>query len=94
MEIVWRPIALEDLEQARRYIAEHNPRAAERLWRRILNSVERLGVLPGLGRPGRVEGTRELVVPRTPYVVAYTVIGDQVMILSIIHSSQQWPGRF
>jgi len=93
MEIVWRPIALEDLEQARRYVAEHNPRAADRLWRRILNSVERLAMLPGLGRPGRVEGTRELVVPRTPYIVAYTVIGAQVMILSVIHSSRRWPDR-
>jgi addiction module RelE/StbE family toxin len=82
MEIVWRPSALDDLEQGRHYIAEHNPRAAERLWARILNAVERLAARPGLGRPGRVEGTRELVVPRTPYIVAYTVIGDQVMILS------------
>jgi toxin ParE1/3/4 len=94
MEIVWRPIALEDLEQARQYVAEHNPRAADRQWARILTAVERLAVLPGLGRPGRVEGTRELVVPRTPYIVAYTVIGNEVMILSIIHSSRQWPDRF
>jgi len=50
-------------------------------------------MLPGLGRPGRVEGTRELVVPRTPYIVAYTVIDDQVMILSVIHSSRRWPDR-
>ena len=92
MEIVWRPIALEDLEQARHYIAEHNPGAADRLCGRILNSVERLAMLPGLGRPGRVEGTRELIVPRTPYIVAYTVIGAQVMILSVIHSSR-WPDR-
>ena len=60
MEIVWRPIALEDLKQASHYIAEHNPRAADRFWRRILTAVERLAVLPGLGRPGRIEGTREL----------------------------------
>jgi toxin ParE1/3/4 len=93
MEIVWRPIALEDLEQARHYIAKHNPRAADRVWGRILNSVERLAMLPGLGRPGRVEGTRELIVARTPYIVAYTVIGAQVMILSVIHSSRRWPDR-
>jgi toxin ParE1/3/4 len=93
MEIVWRPIALEDLEQARHYIVEHNPRVADRVWGRILNSVERLVMLPGLGRPGRVEGTRELIVPRTPYIVAYTVIGAQVMILSVIHGSRRWPDR-
>jgi addiction module RelE/StbE family toxin len=94
MEVVWRPSALDDLEQARHHVAEHNPRAAERLWHRILTVIQRLAILPGLGRPGRVEGTRELVVPRTPYIVAYTVIGDEVMILSIIHSSRQWPDSF
>jgi toxin ParE1/3/4 len=94
MEIVWRPIALDDLEQARRYVEERNPRAAGRLWGRIRGSVERLAARPGLGRPGRIEGTRELVVPRTPYIVAYTVIGDAVMILSVIHSSRRWPDHF
>jgi addiction module RelE/StbE family toxin len=94
MEIVWRPIALEDLEQARRYVAEHNPRAAEHLWQRLLTAIGRLAVLPGLGRPGRVEGTRELIVARTPYIVAYTVIRDEVMILSIIHSTRRWPDHF
>ena len=48
----------------------------------------------GAGWIRRVEGTRELVVPRTPYIVAYTVIGDEVMILSIIHSARRWPDRF
>ena len=94
MEIVWRPIALDDLEQISRYIAEHNPRAADRLRRRIISSVERLAVLPVLGRPGRVEETRELVVPNTPYIIAYTVIGAEVMILSIVHNSRDWPDRF
>ena len=40
-----------------------------------------------------IEGTRELIVPRTPYIVAYTVIGAQVMILSVIHGSRRWPDR-
>ena len=81
MDIVWRRMALDDLEAARRYIAEHNPRAASRVHAAILASVGRLADHPNLGRLGRVDGTRELVVPRTPYIVAYVVLNEQVMIL-------------
>jgi plasmid stabilization system protein ParE len=54
MEIVWRPQALGDLEAARRYIAENNPRAAARVHAAILTSVARLASHPNLGRPGRI----------------------------------------
>jgi toxin ParE1/3/4 len=94
MELTWRPIALEDLHNIRRYIAQNNPAAAERVRGAILQSVERLANFPGLGRTGRVDGTRELVIPNTPYIVAYTVIGGRVMILSVIHSARDWPDRF
>jgi toxin ParE1/3/4 len=70
MDIVWRRMALDDLESVRRYIAEENPRAAARVHAAILTSVGRLANYPSLGRPGRVDGTRELVVPRTLYIVA------------------------
>lgn len=94
MEIVWRRMALDDLESARRYIAEHNPRAAARAHSAILTYVGRLANHPNLGRPGRVEETRELVIPRTPYIVAYAVIEEQVMILSVMHHARKWPERF
>jgi toxin ParE1/3/4 len=94
MEIVWRRVALDDLEAAHRYIAERNPRAASRVHATILASVGRLTDHPNLGRPGRVAGTRELVVPRTPYIVAYATIDEQVMILSVMHSARRWPDRF
>jgi toxin ParE1/3/4 len=94
MEIVWRAAAVDDLDSAYVYIAENNPRAADRLRSRIMTSVGRLAMLPNLGRPGRVDGTRELVVPNTPYIVAYTLIADQVMVLSVMHSSRRWPERF
>jgi addiction module RelE/StbE family toxin len=94
MEIVWRRMALDDLESARRYIAEYNPRAASRVHAAIVTSVGRLANHPNLGRPGRVGDTRELVIPRTPYIVAYAVLGEQVMILSVMHHARKWPERF
>lgn len=94
MEIVWRPIALEDLDEAHRYIALENPAAANRIRNAILAAVERLGDYPSLGRPGRVDETRELVVARTPYIVAYAVLDGQLMILSVLHGAREWPERF
>jgi toxin ParE1/3/4 len=43
---------------------------------------------------GRVDATRELVIPRTPYVVAYTIVDEQVMILSVMHGARRWPDHF
>lgn len=94
MEIVWREVAILSLERARAYIAQDNPAAAERVYDRILHSVRNLANLPHIGRPGRVEDTRELVVPDTPYIVAYTVLDEQAVIIAVQHSAQRWPERF
>ena len=80
MEIVWREVAILSLVRARTYIAQDNPAAAGRVYERILRSVRNLADMPNMGRPGRVEDTRDLVVPDTPYVVAYTVLDEQVVI--------------
>ena len=94
MEIVWREVALNSLERARAYIAQDNPAAAARVHERILSAVRNLADLPNIGRPGRIEDTRELVVARTPYIVAYTVLDNQVSIIAVQHSAQKWPERF
>jgi toxin ParE1/3/4 len=94
MEIIWRQAALNDLEAIREFIAQDNPQGAARVRTAIQAAVERLSIYPNLGRAGRVAGTRELIVPDTPYIAAYRVVGDQLRILSIIHASRQWPRRF
>lgn len=94
MVITWRRAALNDLEAIQEFIAQDNPDAAVRIRTAIRAAVERLAVYPDLGRAGRVEGTRELIFPGTPYIAVYRVIGGQLRILSIIHSSRQWPQRF
>ena len=61
---------------------------------RILEATEALQRFPLIGRAGRVEGTRELVVAGTPYIIAYTVRRDRVVILAAVHSSRAWPEEF
>lgn len=57
----------------------------------LLEAVERLAARPNLGRPGRVAGTRELVIPGTPYVIPYRLRGDGLEIIAVFHGRQKWP---
>ncbi|MDE3156268.1 MAG: type II toxin-antitoxin system RelE/ParE family toxin [Acidobacteriota bacterium] len=91
MTIVWAPRAIRHLEQLRDYIAQDSPAAAGRIATLLLGAVEHLVAHPGLGRPGRVAGTRELVVPDTPFVIPYRVRGDRIEIVAVFHGRRQWP---
>jgi len=72
-------------------IVEENPAAAESVYDTITDGVSQLGTFPEMGRRGRVSGTRELVIPSLPYIVAYRVRGRTVHILAVMHGSQRWP---
>jgi toxin ParE1/3/4 len=93
----WTPQARSDLGDIVAYIARDDPDAAERVYNRIFAAATLLVEQPGLGRAGRVEGTRELIVPRTLYMLPYRVRGgakSMVEILSVVHTSRQWPETF
>ncbi len=94
MSVVWTRPAARDLELIGDYIARENPRAADRTVRRIRDRTTDLADYPLLGRIGRVENTRELVVPSTPFVVVYWVDDDRVEILAVFHSARRWPDSF
>jgi toxin ParE1/3/4 len=94
MDVIWRPKALDDLEMARQYIAERNPAAARKLLETIMSAVAALSDRPEIGRPGRVAGTRELVLTRIPYIVAYTVLDQTVAVLAVMHGAREWPDEF
>ena len=93
MTIVWAPRAIEHLAHLRAYIAQDNPKAANRVAAALLEAVERLAELPNLGSPGRIAGTRELVVPGTPYVIPYRLRGDRLEVIAVFHGRQKWPRR-
>ncbi|MDB5430427.1 MAG: type toxin-antitoxin system RelE/ParE family toxin [Caulobacter sp.] len=91
MKVRFSPEADADLLGAFEYIVADSPRAAGDIAIRILDAVATLRDTPFKGRPGRVAGTRELVVPRTPYVVMYRVQADEIGIVRIMHGRQDWP---
>ncbi len=92
MKIAWSPEAIEDLVSLRAYIAEDNPAAARRTVQHIVESIEQLlPDNPRIGRAGRVPGTRELVIPRTPYIVPYRLQRRTIQILRVYHAARRWP---
>ncbi len=93
--IVWTEQAAGQLHQAHDYIALANgEEIAARVAMQIVANVERLSLFPLSGRTGRVEGTRELVIPSTPFIAAYTIEGARIVILALYHGAQRWPERF
>jgi toxin ParE1/3/4 len=94
MTLTWSPGSIQDLISLRAHIAEHDPAAAKRVALHILYCVEHLlSENPQLGNPGRVPGTRELVNPKTPYIVPYLIRGTTIEIARVYHSSRRWPER-
>jgi toxin ParE1/3/4 len=95
MTILWSPEAIEDLNSLRAYIAEDDPVAARRVALHIMRSIEQLlPDSPQLGRPGRVPGTRELVIPKTPFIVPYRLQRNVIQILRVYHGARRWPDNF
>lgn len=91
MGIVWAASSLRDLRAHLAYLAERNPAAARRAQTAIREAVERLAEYPHRGRPGRYEGTRELVIGGLPYVVVYIAGDGEITILRVLHAAQAWP---
>ncbi|MBZ5492600.1 MAG: type II toxin-antitoxin system RelE/ParE family toxin [Acidobacteriia bacterium] len=94
MRVRWLRAALAELDAEAEYIARDNPRAAAKIVASIATAVDRLTRHPAMGRPGRVAGTRELVVPSTPYIIPYRVRGDSVEVLRVFHAARKWPRSF
>jgi addiction module RelE/StbE family toxin len=93
MHLEWSVFARADRKAIFDYIEEDNPRAAITVDERIRIRVVGLAQFPEMGRAGRIEGTRELVISGTPYIAAYRIVGDTVRVLRVLHGAQQWPDQ-
>ena len=93
MKILWTQLALFDLDQAYNYISNTSPNRANDIIDRIEQSVILLQQFPQMGRPGKIPGTKELVIPQTPFILPYRITETTIEILAVIHGAQQWDDR-
>ena len=91
MKIRWVRLALNDLREIDTFISKDNPLAAKKVLAIIWETAQLLKEHPQIGRPGRVAGTRELVISDTPFIVPYRVISNEIQILRVIHGARNWP---
>ncbi len=88
MQIAWAPEARRQLHEIWHYIALDDPAAADRMVTRLVAAAEKLSLFPHLGSPGR-EGSRELTVSGTPFIVIYRVEGQEIKIGTVVHGAQR-----
>jgi len=91
MQLRWLRAALLNLDEEAAYIATEDPAAARLVVGRIVTAVNLLVGQPALGKPGRLPGTRELLVPKTRYLIPYRIRADQIEILRVLHTSRKPP---
>jgi toxin ParE1/3/4 len=91
VKVEWLPLVRQDRDGQLEFVAEQDLWAAIRLGDAIEEAIENLSDHPRMGRIGRVKGTRELVIPGTPYIFAYQVERNNIVILRLLHGAQKWP---
>jgi toxin ParE1/3/4 len=94
LRIRWTSRASAQLEAAFDFVAYDNLPAAEKQLDIITRAVEQLANFPEMGRLGRVDGTRELAIQSTPYIVTYRIIGELVRVVALLHGARRWPTKF
>lgn len=93
MKLRWLRRALENLDEEVTYIATDSPKMAAEFVRHLRASAAMLVDHPNMGRPGRIVGTRELVVTHFPYILPYRVRNDAIEVLRVFHTARKWPKR-
>ena len=91
MKIVWSRRAIRHLIRLREFIEKNSEQKASFVAKRILEAADLLQSHPEMGRPGRIVGTRELVVPGTPYIIPYRVRRERLELIAVFHDRQKWP---
>jgi toxin ParE1/3/4 len=89
--ILWTLPAVEHLKEIRAHISQDSPAAAGRVVKAIREQVKLLAQHAEAGRKGIIEGTRELVISRLPYLVVYQQQEEIVTVLAVVHTSRNWP---
>lgn len=92
MKIEWSWFAVKDRADIFDYIEQDDPRSAIVVDELIMEQTAKLARYPECGRPGRIEGTHELVINKTQFIVAYRIQKGVVRILRVLHGAQAWPG--
>lgn len=91
MSVRWLLPASRDMKKLIEWHEENAPDILPDTAQKIWDASLSLNTFPNRGRPGFIKGTRELLIPRLPYMLVYTFDGSNVNILRLLHQHQNWP---
>jgi toxin ParE1/3/4 len=91
MRLRWTPAAVADLNEINAYLKEHHPGYRHPTMRKLYDTIRALRTAPLRGRPGREDGTREILFPPMPYIAVYRLKNETVEVLRIYHGARQRP---
>jgi toxin ParE1/3/4 len=92
VRIKWSSAAIADLQAITEWIEQDRGiETANRIARRIYEAVQSLRTMPYRGRYGRIENTREMVIPGLPYLAVYQIFEQRLAVLNVLHGAQRWP---
>jgi toxin ParE1/3/4 len=91
MRVRWSGAANRDAISIEHFLRDRSLQAARAMFARIQSRTAELSSHPLMGRPGRADDTRELVITGTPYIAIYRVFAEEVVIMRLIHGAQRWP---
>ena len=96
MLIRWSLAADNDLAEILAYfisIAEEE--SGKSVVSQLIKSASRLAQYPLSGRPGRLQGTREIILRKLPYILVYRIVSSELVEISrALHTSRLWPNIF
>lgn len=91
MKLQWSERALADLAEAAAYARLQSSALEQGLLTVLSRGLDHLLLFPDSGKPGRLDGTRELHMPDLPYFIVYQVRGESLRVLRVYHSARRWP---
>lgn len=83
--------AFRNIAAAEEYVARDNPVVAQKVVKTIYETAEKLESFPELGKPGRVPGTRELILAQYPYIIVYRIRVSRIVVYAVLHQSRKYP---
>ena len=91
MRIRYTETALVEVKEIFSYLSARNASAAKRVVARVERTIRNLSDVPEMAQAADEAGVRRMPVGRYPFIVFYSIEGDEILVLHVRHGARLWP---